>query len=158
MRDVIIYPFGIKVYGVQTGLMTSGNFLAPGVSHQWVSCQICKITDSACSGNARNVYPPPLVSDPDMHHGTCVQNVPCCMSGSLISGFLWCRQGNIPSIPRACAIRNFTYLVRGPWWNYIYEADSKCTWHYVQTIIQVCIPNKAKDFLWKLRIYYKLVT
>ena len=35
--------------------------------------------------------PPPLVSDPDMHHGTCVTHVPWCMSGSLTSGFLWSR-------------------------------------------------------------------
>ena len=27
-----------------------------------------------------------LVSDPDMHHGTCVTHVPRCMSGSLIRG------------------------------------------------------------------------
>ena len=33
--------------------------------------------------------PPPRVSDPDMHHGTCVTHVPCCMSGSLTIGFLW---------------------------------------------------------------------
>ena len=32
--------------------------------------------------------PPPRVSDPDMHHGTCVTHVPWCMSGSLTSGFL----------------------------------------------------------------------
>ena len=35
--------------------------------------------------------PPPRVSDPDMHHGTCVTHVPWCMSGSLTSGFLWSR-------------------------------------------------------------------
>ena len=28
----------------------------------------------------------PLVSDADMHHGTCVSHVPRCMSGSLIHG------------------------------------------------------------------------
>ena len=33
--------------------------------------------------------PPPRVSDPDMHHGTCVTHVPWCMPGSLTSGFLW---------------------------------------------------------------------
>ena len=33
--------------------------------------------------------PPPLVNDPDMHHGTYVTHVPWCMSGSLTSGFLW---------------------------------------------------------------------
>ena len=31
---------------------------------------------------------PPRVSDPDMHHGTCVTHVPWCMLGSLISSFL----------------------------------------------------------------------
>ena len=32
--------------------------------------------------------PPPLVSDPDLHHGTCVTRVPWLMPGSLTSGFL----------------------------------------------------------------------
>ena len=37
-------------------------------------------------------FPPPLrVSDPDMHHGTCVTHVPWYMPGSLTSGFLWSR-------------------------------------------------------------------
>ena len=35
--------------------------------------------------------PPPRVSDPDMHHGTCVTHVPWYMPGSLTSGFLWSR-------------------------------------------------------------------
>ena len=34
---------------------------------------------------------PPRVSDPDMHHGTCVTHIPWCMSGSFTSGFLWNR-------------------------------------------------------------------
>ena len=34
-------------------------------------------------------YLPPRVSDPDMHHGTCVTLVPWCMPGSLTSGSLW---------------------------------------------------------------------
>ena len=35
--------------------------------------------------------PPPQVSDPDIHHGTCVTHVPWCMPGSLTSGSLWNR-------------------------------------------------------------------
>ena len=52
----------------------------------------------------------PLVSDPGMHHGTCVMHVPWCMSGSLthVAG------ENVPGIPGTCATRNFTYLARGP--------------------------------------------
>ena len=33
----------------------------------------------------------PRVSDPDIHHGTCVTHVPWCMPGSLTSGFLCSR-------------------------------------------------------------------
>ena len=33
--------------------------------------------------------PSPRVTDPDMHHGTCVTHVPWCMLGSLTGGFLW---------------------------------------------------------------------
>ena len=39
--------------------------------------------------------PPPRISDPDMHHGTCVTHVPWCMPGSLTSSFIWSRwRGN----------------------------------------------------------------
>ena len=51
-----------------------------------------------------------LVSDPGMHHGTCVTHVPWCMSGSLTRG----GGENVPGIPGACATRDFTYLARGP--------------------------------------------
>ena len=36
-------------------------------------------------------FPPTRVSDPDMHHGTCVTHVPWCMPGSLPTGFLGSR-------------------------------------------------------------------
>ena len=38
----------------------------------------------------RESFPPPQrFSDPDMHHCTCVTQMPWCMPGSLTSGFLW---------------------------------------------------------------------
>ena len=49
-----------------------------------------------------------LVSDSNMHHGTCVTHVPWCMSGSLT-----CGGENVPGIPGACATRNFMYLAGG---------------------------------------------
>ena len=58
---------------------------------------------------------PPRVSDPDMHHGTCVTHVPWCMPGSLTGGFLWNRwRGKRSRHSGACATHIFTYLVRGP--------------------------------------------
>ena len=71
----------------------------------WASYQIRKIAGCACARNAGNVFPrrrfqrKPLVSDPDMHHGTCVTHVPWCMSGSLTCG----NGENVPGIPGACA-------------------------------------------------------
>ena len=51
--------------------------------------QTRKFADCACAGNAGSVSSPPRVSNPDMHHGTCVMHVPWCMPGSLSSGFPW---------------------------------------------------------------------
>ena len=71
----------------------------------WTSYQIRKIAGCACVGNAGNVSPrhrlqrKTLVSDPVMHHGTCVTHVPWCMSGSLTR----CGEEIVPGIPDACA-------------------------------------------------------
>ena len=77
----------------------------PADTARWASYQIHKIAGCACAGNAGNVFPcrrfprEPIVSDPAMHHGTCVTHVPWCMSGSLT-----CGDGeNVPGIPGACA-------------------------------------------------------
>ena len=51
--------------------------------------RIRKTEGCACAGNAGNVSLPPRVSDPDMHHGTCLTHVPWGMPGLLTSGFLW---------------------------------------------------------------------
>ena len=76
-----------------------------GKLRAWASYQIRKIAGCACAGNAGNNFPrrrfqrKPLVSDPGMHHGTCVTFVPWCMSGSLT-----CGDGeNVPGNPGACA-------------------------------------------------------
>ena len=55
----------------------------------WASCQIRKIAGAHAPGMPGTFSPSPHVSDPDMHHGTCVTHVPWCMPGSLTSGFIW---------------------------------------------------------------------
>ena len=56
----------------------------------WASYQQHKLAGCPSgTGNAGNVFPPSRVSDPDLHHATCVTHGPWCMSGSLTSGFLW---------------------------------------------------------------------
>ena len=69
---------------------------------QWASYQIREIVGCACAGNVfpcRRFQRKPLVTDPGMHHGTCVTHVPWCMSGSLTCG----DRENVPGIPGACA-------------------------------------------------------
>ena len=56
--------------------------------------------------------PPSRISDPDMHHGTCVMHVPWCMPGSLTSGFLWSRWRWKRSRHSRC-MRNMPFYVSG---------------------------------------------
>ena len=48
-----------------------------------------KLWDAHAPGMLGTFSPLLQVSDPDMHHGTCVTHVPRCMPGSLTSCFLW---------------------------------------------------------------------
>ena len=59
---------------------------------QWASYQIHKIAGAHAPGMPGTFSPSPQVSDPGMHHGTCVTHVPWCMPGSLTNGFLWNRR------------------------------------------------------------------
>ena len=61
-------------------------------SSLWASCQIRKIAGAHAPGMPGTFSPSPQVSDPDMHHGTCVTHVPWCMPGSPTIGFLWNRR------------------------------------------------------------------
>ena len=75
------------------------------IMRSWASYQIRNIAGCACAGNAGTVSPrrrlqrKPLVSDPGMHHGTCVTHVPWCMSGSLTRA----SEENVPGTPGARA-------------------------------------------------------
>ena len=77
------------------------------------------------------------VSDPDMHHGTCVLHVPWCMSGSLTRG----GGENVPGIPGACATHTFSYLARGPLHNVSYFVQSSGSHLLLHVIWQLCYSN-----------------
>ena len=70
----------------------------------------------------RTCSPPPRVSDPDMHHGTCVTHV-WCMTESVTSSFLWRRRRGKRS-HHSRRKRNLRFYVFGKrpmscayWWN-----------------------------------------
>ena len=97
----------------------------------WASYQIRTIAGCACARNAGNVFPhcrfqrKPLVSDPGMHHGTCVTHVPWCMSGSLTRG----DGENVPGIPGACApaILRIWQEAHDCWW--VSTISQGICWH-----------------------------
>ena len=89
-------------FSTRASVATLLNVHACVSSCSWASYQVRKIAGCACAGNVfprRRLQKKPLVSDPGMHHGTCVTHVPWCMSGSLTRG----GGENVPGIPGACA-------------------------------------------------------
>ena len=57
----------------------------------WPLARYVKLGVTHAPGMSGTFSPPLPVSDPDMHHGTCVTHVPWCIPGSLTSGLLWSR-------------------------------------------------------------------
>ena len=64
------------------------------------------------SGMPGTFSPPPWISDPDMHHDTCVTHVPWCMSGSLNSDVLWSRL-RVKRSRHSRRMRNLQFYVSG---------------------------------------------
>ena len=58
-------------------------FICHGSLTRYVKLRIAHVP-----GMPGTFSPPPRVSDPDIHHGTCVTHVPWWMLGSITSGFL----------------------------------------------------------------------
>ena len=50
-----------------------------------------KLRFAHAPGMPGTFFPPPRVSDPNTHNGTCVTHVPWCIPGSLTSCFFWSR-------------------------------------------------------------------
>ena len=79
------------------------------VSHHGLLARYVKLRVAHAPGMPRTFFPPLRVSDPDMHHGTCVTHVPWCMPGSLTDGFLWSRWRG----KRSQRMRNPQFYVSG---------------------------------------------
>ena len=86
---------------------------------------------------------PPLVSDPEMHHDTCVAHVPWRISGSLNSGFHWSRWRGKPS-RNSWRMRNPQINLSGksPWCWLIFPGIFRCQHQKGQVTI------KSYDIAW----------
>ena len=76
----------------------------------WASYVILQVAHAP--GMPGTFSPPPRVSDPHMHHGTCVAHVSWCIRGSLTSGFLSSRWWGKRS-RHSWHMRNLQFYVSG---------------------------------------------
>ena len=107
----IYHPDEIAIHGHRNKYTCADRFLQHGPLTRYVKLWVAHAPGMPVTFFHHSLQRQPPVSDPDMHHGTCVTHVPWCMSGSLTRG----GEENAPDIPGACATHNFTYLARGPW-------------------------------------------
>ena len=76
------------------------HFLFHGVKLYGPLTKYVKLRVAHVPGMPGTFSPPPRVSDPGMHNGTCVTHVPWCISGSQTGGFLWSGGGKtFPTFP-----------------------------------------------------------
>ena len=101
---------GSKGLFFQRHLLTNNVYHGPFA--RYVNCELRMRRECRERFPHHQLQRKPLVSDPFMHHDTCDTRVPWCMKGSLTRGV----GENVPGIPGVCTTRNFTYLVRGPWY------------------------------------------
>ena len=76
-------------YCLPLQLHCSKHFIDPLYSCHGPLTRYVKLRVAQTLGMLGTFSPLPRVSDPDMHHGTCVTHVSWCMLGSITSGFLW---------------------------------------------------------------------
>ena len=73
-----------------------------GLLPDTLNCGLCMRRECRECFPRHQLQRKPLVSNPSMHHDTCVTHVPWCMLGSLTRG----GGENVPRIPGACATHN----------------------------------------------------
>ena len=82
-------------------------FVAMDLLPDTLNCALCIHRECLERIPSHRFQRKPIISNPGMHHGTCVAHVPWCMSGSLIRG----SGEHVSDIPGAT--RDLTYLPRG---------------------------------------------
>ena len=127
LRDILI----MHVYAVHINSMA------------WACCQIRQIAGADAPGIPGMFSPPPRVSNPDMHHGTCVTHVPWCMPGSLTRGFLWITLWFLLAL---YGVATICHQVRGLRWGHpslFHIATSLLIWYKI-----VCLRDISYRLIW----------
>ena len=158
--------------------MTNITLILPSTNHKHVTGEAAVLKNGSLARYVKLLVahapalpgtfsPPPRVSDPDIHHGTCVTHLPQCMLDRWITvSFDVGDRENVPGIPGASATRKFTYLVRSQWsvkqaWNIDYELNSE--WiiasidKYEILYIYICIHMPLANELTQLKFQQKLI-
>ena len=105
---IIVLPIKVQVSAIPTAVSDCLDLKLHGLLARYVKLRVAH-----GPGIQGTFSQPPLVSDPDMHHDTCMTHVPWCMPGSLTSGFLWSRWRGKRSRHSHIRIRNTQFYVSG---------------------------------------------
>ena len=108
-----------------------------------------KLRVARVSGMPGTFSLPPRISDPDMHHGTCLD---ACRDHWLSISFEVSGRENVAGIPGACATRSFTYVERDQYRSYFAILSlwlRKCEWRQFGTF-SFKVPCIAPIYAWFL--------
>ena len=141
-------PLGLLRCFVTVGTHGHVHFAANGSLTRYVKWRVAHAPEMPGTFS-----PPPRVSDPDMHRGTCVTHVrDACRDWKLALSLEVCGGENVPGIPGACATRNFTHLARGPFkWRgrVTHICVSKLGHHWFRTgLVAWWAPNHFRNQCW----------
>ena len=129
------------------------------ISHHGSLTRYAKLRVAHAAGMPGTFSPPPRVSDPGMHRGTCVTHVPWCMSGSLTSSFLWSRWRGKRS-QHSWRMRNPQFCVSGKRPMFVNFGNDMLNYKYISIwqVLEYCIStnqfNRKHSFFINITIYW----
>ena len=86
IMDVINVRLCVKYYNYLCPTSSTLIRMSHGSLTRYVKLRVGRAPGMPGTFSRHRLQRKPLVSDPGMHHGTCVTHVSCCMSGSLTLG------------------------------------------------------------------------
>ena len=114
-------------------VITASFMALSGKYGTWTFYQIRKIAGCACAGNARNIFPD-TAGKRSRHAPRHVRDARTELAVSFEVG----GGENVPDIPSAWAIRNFTFVVRGPCYD-SHNLPHLCHDHFVPDDVMTLI-------------------
>ena len=143
LHRIIVWATYPQWPSIKGCLNHSLNYVVHGPLARYVKLRVAH-----APGLPGTVSPVSQVSDPEMHHGTCMTQVPWCMPGSLTSGFFGSRwRGKHSRHSQGMRIPQFCISGKGPM-NIIHEVAV----HHISNENQTYFRKKVTEAEWRLYV------